>query len=83
MHIVIHVIQKPPMTNIFKPTACYKYWYVLDKFDKVRCNCILYCKYPPPKELVPIKNNDKVVFKYTKGGLDKRKCSDDSGQSEK
>lgn len=51
--------------NLLKPNSCYKYWYILDKFDVIRCKCIIHCKYPPPKELVPIKNKERIPFKYT------------------
>jgi len=55
------------ITTWFKPPICFRKYYTMDKFN-CDCRCILKCKYPPPSELIPIKNEmpvDKVKFKYT------------------
>jgi hypothetical protein len=59
--------------KFLKPLRCFRNWKSLEKFGMEMfanedCNCILFCKYPQPKE----KQNDKeTIFKYTKGGSSK------------
>ena len=50
----------------FKPKICFRKYYTMDKFNCNDCQCVFKCKYPPPSEMIPIKNDikfDKVKFK--------------------
>lgn len=52
------------LMDILKPLVCYKHYYVIEKFDSNKCKCILKCKFPPPKELAPVKVPNEILFKY-------------------
>lgn len=48
----------------FKPKICFRKFYVMEKFEKSTCDCLLICKYKPPNKLENIKNNQDIRFKY-------------------
>ena len=41
--------------DVFRPTECYRKYYVMEQFEPKECRCFMKCKYNPPKKLVPIK----------------------------
>ena len=42
------------LDKLFKPQACYRQYYVMEKFKPDGCECKVACKFPPPKELSPV-----------------------------
>jgi hypothetical protein len=43
------------MVFFFNPSTCYKKYFVIEKFEKKKCDtCFFKCKYPPPSKPIPI-----------------------------
>ena len=47
-------IMKGVVMDVFRPTECYRKYYVMEQFEPKKCQCFFKCKYNPPKKLAPI-----------------------------